>query len=102
MGMRCNECERAIENGVKLSDHTTVCEACYLEMMRAWRDEKAGMPPQSCSACPPPMELHERIAAERRRIGNKPRHMPMDYVPRGTMLYVPKRSARKGTEKRSL
>lgn len=102
--MRCHECGRNIEHGVKLSDYVTVCETCYVEMMAAWRAENAGRPSQSCSCCPPPMELYERIAAVRRAIGDQPRRVPMDYVPRDTMLYVPKRvayrSARRGTETR--
>lgn len=101
--MRCRECGRNIEHGVKLSDYAIVCESCYDEMMAAWLAEYADAAPFD-RYCPPPIELHERIAEVRRQIGDRPRHVPMDVTPRGSVLYVPKRvayrSARRGTERR--
>lgn len=97
--MKCHHCENPIEYGVKLSEYATVCETCYAEMVTAWREEHARVSLKSF--CPPPDQLHERIAAVRRGNGMEPRPVATGgtYRPRVTTTNI---TGRRGTEGRTV
>lgn len=73
--MRCKDCARESDDCVVLSEYVTVCRGCYQEMCDAWADEMSAKYSNPAGYCPTPRELHQRIAAMRRQIGNKPREV---------------------------